>query len=164
MKMTIKVLIILTSILIFTNCGSERYTHKELRTQTIPAVLQNKTWTLRKIYSEKILGDSFTTAFNNSNGTEICSFTFEFADKGELIMSFKEHKFKGVYLVNGDKFNLVYNGFKEKIIWTGNPECKITPTELGYVFNWREFEFQVQGQELTLKSKTGDTLLMTTTT
>jgi hypothetical protein len=77
-------------------------------------------------------------------------------------MSFKEYKFKGVYLVNGNKFKLVYNGFREKIVWTTNPECKITPTELSYVFNWGEFEFHIQRQELTLKNKTGDSLVMTT--
>lgn len=161
MKIKESTLTVMTLLLLI-GCGPSLYSKKELRTQPIPTALQNKTWTLTKIYSEKILDASYTTGFNNSNGTENCSFTFQFADKGELIMTFKEYKFKGVYLVNGDKFKLVYNGFREKIVWTTNPECKITPTELGYVFNWREFEFQIQGQELTLKNKTGESLVMKT--
>lgn len=152
----------LTTLLLLSGCGPTLYSKKELRAQAIPTALQNKTWTLTKIHSEKILDASYTTGFNNSNGTENCSFTFQFADKGELIMTFKEYKFKGVYLVNGDKFKIVYDGFREKIVWTTNPECKITPTEIGYVFNWREFDFQIQGQELILKNKTGDSLVMKT--
>jgi len=122
--------LVLTTLLLLTNCGSELYSKKEMRTQTIPAELQNKTWTLRKIYSEKILDVPTTTEFNNSNGTENCQFTFQFADKGELIMTFKEYKFKGVYLVTGDKFKFLYDGFREKIVWNTepNPECKISPT------------------------------------
>jgi hypothetical protein len=126
-------------------CGPTLYSKKELRTQAIPPDLQNRTWTLRKIYSEKILDSSYTTQFNDTNGTKNCSFTFEFADKGELIMSFKEYKFTGVYLVNGDRFKHIYDGFREKVVWTTNTECKITPTELGYIFNWSDFEFKIQG-------------------
>jgi hypothetical protein len=154
--------LVLTTLLLLTNCGSELYSKKEMRTQTIPAELQNKAWTLRKIYSEKILDVPTTTEFNNSNGTDNCQFTFQFADKGELIMTFKEYKFKGVYLVTGDKFKFLYNGFREKIVWTTNPECKITPTELGYVFNtWGEVEFKIESQQLTLKNKRGDSFLLT---
>jgi len=153
----------LTLIILFLiiGCGPTLYSKRELRTQTIPTALQNRTWTVRKIYSEKILDESYTTQFNDSNGTTNCSFKFQFADKGELVMSFKEYKFKGIYLVNGDKFKLVYDGFREKVVWTGNPECRITPTQIGYVFNWREFDFKIEGQELTLKSKTGDSFLLT---
>jgi hypothetical protein len=163
LKMKIKEsTLVLTTLLLLTNCGSELYSKKELRTQTIPTGLQNKTWTLRKINSENILDVPTTTEFNNSNGTENCQFTFQFADKGELIMSFKEYKFKGVYLVTGDKFKFLYDGFREKIVWTTNPECKITPTELGYVFNtWGEVEFKIENQQLTLKNKQGDSFLLT---
>ncbi len=154
--------LVLTTLLLLTNCGSELYSKKELRTQIIPTELQNKTWTLRKINSEKILDVPTTAEFNNSNGTENCQFTFQFANKGELIMTFKEYKFKGVYLVTGDKFKFLYDGFREKIVWTTNPECKITPTELGYVFNtWGEVEFKIENQQLTLKNKRGDSFLLT---
>jgi hypothetical protein len=152
----------LTTILLLANCGSEFYSKKELRTQTIPTALQNKTWTLRKINSEKTLDSSITTEFNNSNGTANCPFTFQFADKGELIMTFKEHKFTGVYLVNGDKFKFLNDGFREKIVWTSNPECKITPTELGYVFNtWGEVQFKIDGETLTLNNNRGDSFTLT---
>lgn len=153
---------VLATLLLLTGCSPALYSKRELRAQTVPKALQNRTWTLTKLYSEKILDALNTTEFNDSNGTGTCSFTFQFADKGELIMSFNEHKFNGVYLVDGHKFKLIYDGFRDKIVWTTNPECKITPTELGYVLNWREFEFQIQGHELTLKNNTGDSLVMTT--
>lgn len=154
--------LVLTTLLLLIGCGPTLYSKKELRTQTVPAELQNRIWTLRKIYSEKILDASTTTEFNNSNGTDNCQFTFQFANKGELIMTFKEHKFTGVYLVTGDKFKFLNDGFREKIVWTTNKECKITPTELGYVFNtWGEVEFKIENQHLTLKNKRGDSFLLT---
>lgn len=151
-----------TAVLLLASCGPEFYSEKELRNQTVPAALQNKTWTLRKINSEKTLDSASTSAFNNSNGTLNCSFTFQFADKGELIMTFKEHKFTGVYLVNGDKFKYLHDGFREKIVWTSNPECKITPTELGYIFNSRgEVQFKIERDTLTLDNNRGDSFTLT---
>jgi hypothetical protein len=148
---------IVTTLLLLTSCGSQFYSKKELRTQTVPAALQDKTWTLIKINSKKILDSALTSEFNNSNGTSNCSFKFQFADKGELIMTFKEHKFTGVYLVNGDKFKFLHDGFREKIIWASNPECKITPTELGYVFNSSgEVQFKIEGETLILDNNRGD--------
>jgi hypothetical protein len=155
-------LALMISVLVM-GCGPTLYSKKELRTQTVPEALKNKTWILREIHSEKVLDATLTNDFNKTNGTENCLFTFQFADKGELKMSFKDHNFKGIYLVEGDKFKLVYSGFREKIVWTTNPECKITPTQLGYILNWNEFEFVILKTELTMKNKTGDTLLMTTT-
>jgi len=163
MRITINTIFSLTVLFVLTGCSPELYTKKELRTQNVPTALKSKIWTLRKINSEKILDSSLTTEFNNSNGTEQCSFTFQFADKGELIMTFKEYKFKGVYLISSEsKFKFLYNGFPEKIVWTTNPECKITPTELGYLFNtWSEFEFKIEGKTLTLENNRGDSFTLT---
>jgi hypothetical protein len=163
MKIYFNTILGLTLTIVFTACGSELYTKKELRTQIVPEALKGKIWTLRKIYSEKILDSSMTDEFNNSNGTKNCSFTFQFADKGELIMTFKEHKFRGVYLVGTQNtFKFLFSGFREKIVWTTNPECKITPTQLGYVFNRQsEVQFKIEGDTLTLQNTTGDNLVLT---
>jgi hypothetical protein len=162
MKCTKYSIFSITMVLLLTSCGSELYSKKELRTQTVPPALQDKTWTLRKITSEKTLDSSVTTEFNNANGTSNCSFTFQFVDKGELIMTFKEHTFRGVYLVNGNTFKFLYNGFREKIVWTSNPECNITPTELGYVFNtWGEVQFILDGETLMLDNKRGEKFTLT---
>jgi hypothetical protein len=163
MKISLRAICSLTFWIVLASCGSELYTKKELRTQIVPAALKDEIWTLRKICSEKILDSSTTDEFNNSNGTENCSFTFQFAGKGELIMTFKEHKFRGVYLVGGqNNFKLLFSGFREKIVWTTNPECKITPTQLGYVFNREsEVQFKIEGDTLTLQNTSGDTLVLT---
>ncbi len=154
--------LVLTILLMLTGCGSELYSKKELRTQTIPKELQNKIWTLREIYSEKILDASFTKEFNDSNGTENCSFTFQFADKGELLMNFKDYKFKGTYLVEGGRFKYLNCGYIMKIVWNISPECKITPTELAYVFGG-EMQFRIDGQTLIIKSNTGNSFKLSAT-
>ena len=161
MRITKKSILTITTVLLLASCGSDFYSKKELRTQTVPIALQNKIWILRKINSA-IQGPSFAAEFNNSNGTVSCPFTFKFADKGELIMTFKEHQFTGVYLVSGNKFRYLHNGFNEKIIWKENPECKITPTELGYVFNVHgEFQFKIDGDTLTLNDNLGSSFILT---
>jgi hypothetical protein len=73
MKIYFNTILGLTLTIVFTACGSELYTKKELRTQIVPEALKGKIWTLRKIYSEKILDSSMTDEFNNSNGTKNCS-------------------------------------------------------------------------------------------
>ncbi len=161
--MNLRASIFIFPLLLIAACKSEFYSKKQLRTQAIPTALQNKTWTLRKIYSKKILHASMTDEFNNANGTVNCQFSFRFSEKGQLIMTFKQYEFKGVYVVAGDKFKFLHDGFKEQIVWNTNPECKITPTELGYVFNGNdEVDFKIEGKQLTLKNNTGDSFLLTT--
>lgn len=124
--------------------------------------LRNKTWTLVEIKSAKILGSSLTTEFNQTKGTTNCAFTFQFADKGELLMNFQDHKFKGTYLIDGDHFKYLHCGYNMKVVWTSSPECKITPTELAYVFGG-QMEFRIDGQTLILKNSTGDSFKLSTT-
>lgn len=146
---------------LLSSCGSEFYTQKELRNQIIPAGLRNKTWTLRQIHS-KVLGPEFSALFNRSNGTDNCQFTFQFVEKGQLIMKFKEHNFSGKYLVDGDKFKHLFDGAKEQIVWTTNPECTITPTELGYVFNnGGSVKFRISNDSLMLQNTRGDRFVLT---
>jgi hypothetical protein len=156
MKVSENLALALVMVIQITGCGSEFYTKKELRNQTVPAGLQNKTWQLRKIYSKRILESSDTWDFNNSNGTQSCPFTFRFADQGELIMTFRQETFKGVYLISGNRFKYIHEGFLERIVWTGDPECAITPTQLGYVFNGRQFQFKIKDDTLTLSDKESD--------
>ena len=108
MKITKNAFLILTFTVLLTSCHSEFYTKKELKAPKVPSELRNRTWTLVEINSAKILDSSFTTEFNQTKGTNNCSFTFQFADKGELLMSLKDYKFKGTYLIDGDRFKYLH--------------------------------------------------------
>jgi hypothetical protein len=157
---------LITGLFLLTSCGKPIYTNRELRRQIVPAGLQDKIWILKKILFEDRRHESLTSEFNNTNGTDNCRFTLTFADKGKLIVTFKEYKYRGEYVMDGNAFKFIYTGFREKIVWTTNPECKITPTQLGLFVNFGRFEFKVEGSELTLTNrygnKTGATLILTT--
>lgn len=162
MKITSTTLFILIFTVLLTSCNSEFYTKKELKSQKVPSELRNRTWTLIEINSSEILDSSFTTEFNQTKGTNNCAFTFQFGDNGELLMSFNDNKFKGTYLIDGDRFKYLYCGYNMKIIWNTNPECKITPTELAYVFGG-QMQFKIEGQTLMIKSNTGDSFKLLAT-
>jgi hypothetical protein len=76
-------------------------------------------------------------------------------------MSFKGHQLNGTYLIEGDRFKYLNCGWRQKVVWTTNPECKVTPTELAYVFIG-EFQFKIEGETLTLKNNTGDSFELST--
>lgn len=132
--------------------ASEFYTQKELRAQKVPVGLQGKTWTLRKISGHKEPTKTIAVDFQNNHD---CTFDFQFAQQGDLVMKFKQHQLHGTYLIEGDKFRYINCGWREKIVWTTNPECKVTPTELAYIFVG-EFQFEIDGEKLTLKNSAGD--------
>lgn len=152
---------ILLALIVLIGCGPRLASTRALRNQNIPDELKNKVWTLVKVSSDHVFDAEFIRNFNNSITEKDCSFTFQFADRGELVMTFKEFKFTGLYLVDGDRFRFLYDGFREKIVWNTNPECKITPTEMGYIFNsWGEVKFTLQGNGLILSHPRGDTLTL----
>jgi hypothetical protein len=147
--------IIFAFSVMLTNCGSEFYSRKELKSQKIPDELRNRIWTLVEVNSAKILDSSQTAEFNRTKGTNNCRFTFQFGDKGELLMTFKNYKFKGTYLISGDSFKYIDCGYNMKIVWTGDPECKITPMDLSYVFGG-PMQFRIDGQTLTMNNNVGN--------
>ncbi len=155
-----KSLLVVAALLFVLGCGPRSYSKKEVRNQLIPGELKNKTWTLRKIATKKIPTDALSE-FNNSNGTDNCQFTFEFADKGILIMTFKTFKFDGVYLVDRDRFKYIHSGQNDLFEWSTTPECKIDPMSLAFLINHESFEFKIQRHELTLTGTTGDKLVFT---
>ena len=153
--------IIYLTLIALAGCGPRVVGRRELRNQAIPIELRDKVWTLVKVSSDHVFDAEFIRDFNNSITTKDCSFTFHFADHGELVMTFKEYKFTGVYMVDGDRFNFIYDGFREKVVWTTNPECKITPTQMGYVFNsWDKVDYKIQGDSMILRHPRGDSLLL----
>lgn len=153
--------VVLTSVVLLTSCQSEFYTKRELRSQKVPGELKNRTWTLVEINSPEILDATLTAEFNQTKGTDNCTFTFQFADNGALLMSFKDYKFKGTYLIDGDRFKYLHCGYNMKIVWNTSPECKITPTELAYIFGG-DMSFSIEGQTLTIKSSTGNSFKLST--
>ena len=149
------------TFLLLVACGERLATRKELRNQDVPAGLKNRVWRLAGLYNNKAFDPAFIMDFNNAIEQRDCSFTFEFVDGGELNVTFRDRKFIGKYLVEGNQFRFIYDGFREKIVWTTNPECKITPTELGYVFNsWSPVKYSLQGDNLSLKYYRGDSLVL----
>lgn len=120
----------------------------------------NRVWVLKEIKSS-ILGD-VTADFNDSGGTTNCPFTFEFRKEGVLLMQFKHHQLKGVYVMGDTGFKYLHIGFREKTVWNLDPECKINPMILGYVMNRRSFKFDVQGNDLMLSNSAGERLILVT--
>jgi hypothetical protein len=135
-------------------CASELYTRKELRTQKVPVALQHKTWILKKIDGPKEPARSIGRDLQN-NGD--CVFSYQFADKGVLLVNFQEHAFSGTYVIDGEKFKHIHGGAKDQIVWDINPECKVTPTEIAYILEG-QFEFKIEGKFLTLKNDQGEIL------
>src|SRR5258708_30023731 len=105
----------LTVLFLLTGCGPRLYTRKELRVQNIRIALKDKTWTLKEI----LIGDSALKESYHSYQADPCPFSFQFADKGELIMNFKSNKFHGTYLIEEDKFKYLHCGWNMKVVWTG---------------------------------------------
>lgn len=162
MKLTSTAILILTFVILWTSCSSKLYTRRELENQKVPDELKNRVWKLVEIRNSKILDSNVTDEFNQAKGTIQCSFTFQFGDRGELLMNFKDHKLKGTYLIDGDRFKYLYCGYNMKIVWNTNPECRITPTELAYVFGG-PMRFKVDGNTLTITNDTGDSFKLLTT-
>lgn len=154
MKISISSLTTLLVIIGLLGCGNRLFTKRDLLTQNVPEILKSKTWTLKQItIGRKLNSPSFSDyLLYNSNS---CPFIFQFADKGKLITDFKANKLYGTYLIERDKIKHLNFGWKMKIIWTGNPECKITPTELSYVLGG-SFQFKIEGNTLILKNQRGD--------
>lgn len=162
MKVKSNVFQILTFAILFTGCFSQFQRNRELKSQKVPAELGNKTWKLIEINWANLSDTSLTAQFNQKKGTNNCTLYFQFFDKGELIMKFKQYKFKGYFLIEGDNFNQLFCGFNSRFVWDINPECKINPSKLSYVL-YGQMKFKIERQTLTLIKNNGDSFKLIAT-
>ena len=159
MKISIGSLTTWLAIIVLSSCGPRPYFNKQFRIQKVPDNLKSRTWTLQQIS----IGAAQDSAYKESYrlyDPHSCPFIFQFADKGKLITDFKSNKLYGTFLIDGSEFKYLHFGWIMKIVWTANPECKITPTELSYVFKG-SFQFKIEGETLILKNQRGDRFILT---